>query len=47
MVARSGILKVLADPGPGIVVFGPMNPPTRTLTESHWWGGAFRGPGLS
>jgi crotonobetainyl-CoA:carnitine CoA-transferase CaiB-like acyl-CoA transferase len=29
--------KVLADPGPGIVVFGPMNPPTRTLTESHWW----------
>lgn len=29
--------KVLADPGPGIVVFGPMNPPTRTLTEAHWW----------
>jgi crotonobetainyl-CoA:carnitine CoA-transferase CaiB-like acyl-CoA transferase len=29
--------KVQADPGPGIVVFGPMNPPTRTLTEAHWW----------
>jgi len=27
--------RVLADPGPGIVVFGPMNPPTRTLTEGH------------
>jgi crotonobetainyl-CoA:carnitine CoA-transferase CaiB-like acyl-CoA transferase len=35
--------KVLADPGPGIVVFGPMNPPTRTLAESHWWErGCFR-----
>ncbi|HET7876674.1 MAG TPA: CoA transferase [Methylomirabilota bacterium] len=31
------LAKVLADPGPGIVVFGPMNPPTRTLKESHWW----------
>jgi crotonobetainyl-CoA:carnitine CoA-transferase CaiB-like acyl-CoA transferase len=31
------LAKVLADPGPGIVVFGPMNPPTRTLAESHWW----------
>ena len=29
--------KVLADPGPGVIVFGPMNPPTRTLTEAHWW----------
>ncbi len=29
--------KVLADPGPGIIVFGPMNPPTKVLTEAHWW----------
>ncbi len=29
--------KVLADPGPGIVVFGPLNLPTRTLSEDHWW----------
>lgn len=29
--------KVLADPGPGIVVFGPMNPPTQVLKEAHWW----------
>ena len=35
--------KVLTDPGPGIVVFGPMNPPTRTLTASHLWErGCFR-----
>jgi crotonobetainyl-CoA:carnitine CoA-transferase CaiB-like acyl-CoA transferase len=35
--------KVLADPGPGVVVFGPMNPPTRTLGEAHWWErGCFR-----
>jgi crotonobetainyl-CoA:carnitine CoA-transferase CaiB-like acyl-CoA transferase len=35
--------KVLADPGPGIVVFGPMNPPTRVLGEAHWWErGCFR-----
>jgi crotonobetainyl-CoA:carnitine CoA-transferase CaiB-like acyl-CoA transferase len=35
--------KVLADPGPGVVVFGPMNPPTRTLEEAHWWErGCFR-----
>jgi len=31
------LAKVLADPGPGIVVFGPLNPPTRTLQEEHWW----------
>ncbi len=31
------LARVLADPGPGIVVFGPMNPPTRTLGEAHWW----------
>jgi crotonobetainyl-CoA:carnitine CoA-transferase CaiB-like acyl-CoA transferase len=29
--------KVLADPGPGVVVFGPLNTPTRTLEEPHWW----------
>jgi crotonobetainyl-CoA:carnitine CoA-transferase CaiB-like acyl-CoA transferase len=41
--AEEILAKVLADPGPGIVVFGPMNPPTRTLTESHWWErGCFR-----
>ncbi|MBI4634831.1 MAG: CoA transferase [Candidatus Rokubacteria bacterium] len=35
--------KVLADPGPGTVVFGPMNTPTRTLAEEHWWErGCFR-----
>ena len=28
---------MLADPGPGIIVFGPMNPPTKVLTEAHWW----------
>lgn len=31
------LARVLADPGPGIVVFGPMNPPTKTLQERHWW----------
>ncbi len=31
------LARVLADPGPGIVVFGPMNLPTRTLEEAHWW----------
>jgi crotonobetainyl-CoA:carnitine CoA-transferase CaiB-like acyl-CoA transferase len=31
------LAKVLADPGPGVVVFGPMNPPGRTLEEEHWW----------
>ena len=29
--------KVMADPGPGIIVFGPMNPPIRVLEEGHWW----------
>jgi crotonobetainyl-CoA:carnitine CoA-transferase CaiB-like acyl-CoA transferase len=28
---------VLADPGPGVVVFGPVNRPTQTLGETHWW----------
>ena len=28
---------VLADPGPGTVVFGPVNSPIQTLAESHWW----------
>jgi formyl-CoA transferase len=28
---------VLADPGPGTIVFGPVNRPTQTLAESHWW----------
>ena len=31
------LAKVLADPGPGTVVFGPVNLPTQTLAESHWW----------
>ena len=31
------LAKVLGDPGPGVVVFGPVNPPSRTLAESHWW----------
>ena len=35
--AEEILAKVLADPGPGIVVFGPLNPPTRTLQEEHWW----------
>jgi len=35
--AEEILAKVLADPGPGIVVFGPLNPPTRTLEEEHWW----------
>lgn len=35
--------KVLADPGPGVVVFGPVNPPTRVLAEANWWErGCFR-----
>ncbi len=29
--------KVLADPGPGVVVYGPMNLPSVTLREAHWW----------
>ena len=31
------VLDLLADPGPGTVVFGPVNLPTQTLAESHWW----------
>lgn len=31
------LAKVLADPGPGVVVFGPVNRPTATLAEDHWW----------
>ncbi len=31
------LARVLADPGPGVVVFGPVNRPTQTLTEAHWW----------
>jgi crotonobetainyl-CoA:carnitine CoA-transferase CaiB-like acyl-CoA transferase len=31
------LAKVLADPGPGVVVFGPVNRPTQTLAEPHWW----------
>ncbi len=35
--------KVLADPGPGIIVFGPMSAPTKVLKEAHWWErGCFR-----
>ena len=31
------LAKVLADPGPGTVVFGPVNRPTQTMAEDHWW----------
>lgn len=31
------LAKVLADPGPGVVVFGPVNRPTQMLAEDHWW----------
>lgn len=31
------LAKVFADPGPGVVVFGPVNRPTQTLAEAHWW----------
>ncbi len=31
------LARVLADPGPGVVVFGPVNRPTATLGEAHWW----------
>jgi crotonobetainyl-CoA:carnitine CoA-transferase CaiB-like acyl-CoA transferase len=31
------LARVLADPGPGVVVFGPVNRPTQTLAEAHWW----------
>lgn len=29
--------KVLADPGPGVVVFGRVNTPQETLGEANWW----------
>lgn len=29
--------KVLADPGPGVVVFGRVNTPEETLGEANWW----------
>src|SRR5262249_15157847 len=35
--AREILGKVVPDPGPGTVVFGPVNQPTRTLAEDHWW----------
>ncbi|MBI4610459.1 MAG: CoA transferase [Candidatus Rokubacteria bacterium] len=35
--AEEILQKVLADPGPGIVVSGPMNSPLATLREAHWW----------
>jgi crotonobetainyl-CoA:carnitine CoA-transferase CaiB-like acyl-CoA transferase len=31
------LARVLADPGPGVVVFGPVSRPTQTLAEDHWW----------
>jgi crotonobetainyl-CoA:carnitine CoA-transferase CaiB-like acyl-CoA transferase len=31
------LARVLADPGPGVVVFGPVNRPSQTLAEAHWW----------
>jgi crotonobetainyl-CoA:carnitine CoA-transferase CaiB-like acyl-CoA transferase len=31
------LARVLADPGPGVIVFGPVNQPTQTLAEEHWW----------
>jgi crotonobetainyl-CoA:carnitine CoA-transferase CaiB-like acyl-CoA transferase len=37
LTAEEILGKVLADPGPGIVVFGPVNLPSDTLRESHWW----------
>ncbi|MFQ5520312.1 MAG: CaiB/BaiF CoA transferase family protein [Candidatus Methylomirabilia bacterium] len=37
LTAEEILQRVLADPGPGVVVFGPVNPPTRTLAEANWW----------
>ena len=37
LTASEILAKVLADPGPGVVVFGPVNRPTATLAEDHWW----------
>ncbi|MGH7321265.1 MAG: CaiB/BaiF CoA transferase family protein [Candidatus Rokuibacteriota bacterium] len=31
------LAKVLADPGPGVIVFGPVQSPTAVLAEDHWW----------
>jgi crotonobetainyl-CoA:carnitine CoA-transferase CaiB-like acyl-CoA transferase len=37
LTASEILARVLADPGPGVVVFGPVNRPTQTLGEDHWW----------
>jgi crotonobetainyl-CoA:carnitine CoA-transferase CaiB-like acyl-CoA transferase len=37
LTASEILARVLADPGPGVVVFGPVNRPTATLREDHWW----------
>lgn len=37
LTASEILAKVLADPGPGVVVFGPVSRPTATLAEEHWW----------
>jgi crotonobetainyl-CoA:carnitine CoA-transferase CaiB-like acyl-CoA transferase len=37
LTASEILARVLADPGPGVVVFGPVNRPTATLQEDHWW----------
>ncbi|MBI3625483.1 MAG: CoA transferase [Candidatus Rokubacteria bacterium] len=43
LTADEILKQVLADPGPGIIVFGPMNAPTKVLQEAHWWErGCFR-----
>jgi crotonobetainyl-CoA:carnitine CoA-transferase CaiB-like acyl-CoA transferase len=31
------LARVMADPGPGVVVFGPVSRPTEVLAEPHWW----------
>ncbi|MBI4562627.1 MAG: CoA transferase, partial [Candidatus Rokubacteria bacterium] len=43
LTAEEILERVLADPGPGTIVFGRMNPPTKVLEESNWWErGCFR-----
>jgi crotonobetainyl-CoA:carnitine CoA-transferase CaiB-like acyl-CoA transferase len=37
LTASEILARVLADPGPGVVVFGPVSRPTATLAEAHWW----------
>lgn len=37
LTASEILAKVLADPGPGVVVFGPVSRPTEVLAEEHWW----------